>query len=120
MKKSFLIFAIATMSFSLRAQTEQTYTQMFDSLFNNVSYSTAASGIVYDRVICFSNIRQTTDTCSYSRFIQAYSELNRAVVNPSVNQEFSMETNDLRESLKNIPYIPIGIINAQYDIIDNS
>ena len=124
MKKVNLIFAMIVISFSLHAQTEQTYTQMFDSLFSNVPYSTATSGILYDRVANFSSIElfnsQTTDTSFYSRFIQAYSELNRAVTNPSVNQKFSLSTDSLEEKLNNISYIPIGIINARYDIIDTN
>ena len=124
MRKSVLIFTMAISAFSLHAQTGQTYTQMFDSLFSSVSYSTATSGILHDRVANFSNVgvfnQQTTDTSSHSHFVQAYSELNRAVVNPSVNQSFSLETDSLEERLKSISYIPIGIINAQYDIIDTN
>jgi len=49
MKRLALIFVVIVASFSLRAQN-QTYTQMFDSLFSNVPYSTVVSGILYDRV----------------------------------------------------------------------
>jgi len=124
MKKLAFILAMTTATFSLQAQTNQTYTQTFDSLFSNVPYSTVGTGILYDRVANFSDIElfnlQTTDTSSYSRFIQAYSELNRAVTSPSINQHFLLKIDSLEEMLKNISYIPIGIINANYDIIDTN
>ena len=105
MKKSALIFVMTVAAFLLRAQTVQTYTQMFDSLFSNVPYSTT-SGILHDRVANFSDIElfnvQTTDTSSYTRFLQAYSELNRAVINPSINQKFLVEIDSLEERLSNI------------------
>ena len=49
MKKSVLIFTMTVAAFLSNAQTGQTYTQMFDSLFSNVPY-TVVSGILYDRV----------------------------------------------------------------------
>jgi hypothetical protein len=45
MKKLIFIFTVSVAAFSLQAQAQQTYTQMFDSLFNNVPYSTVSSGI---------------------------------------------------------------------------
>jgi hypothetical protein len=123
MKKLALVLTMTAATFSLRAQT-QTYTQMFDSLFSNVPYSTVTSGILYDRVANFSDLelfnQQTTDTSSYTCFIQAYSELHRAITNPSINQQFLIEIDSLKERLQNISYIPIGIINASYDIIDTN
>ena len=102
----------------------QTYTQMFDSLFTNVSYGAVVSGILYDRVANMSDLdmfnQQTTDTSSYSHFIQAYSELHRAVINHYINQQFSLGIDSLKEKIENLSYIPIGIINAQYDIIDTN
>jgi hypothetical protein len=102
----------------------QTYTQAFDSLFSNVPYSTVVSGILYDRIANFSDIelfnQQTTDTSSYACFMQAYSELHRAITNPSINPQFLIEIESLKERLQNISYIPIGIINARYDIIDTN
>jgi len=101
MKKiSIISILIITVGLKIEAQN-QTYTQMFDSLFSNVPYSTVVSGILHDRVADFSDIehfnRQSTDTSSYTRFIQAYSELNRAITNPSLNQQFLQETDSLKE-----------------------
>jgi hypothetical protein len=56
MKKSAFILAMSIASFLLHGQTEQTYTQEFDSLFSNVPYSTVVSGILHDRVANFSDI----------------------------------------------------------------
>jgi hypothetical protein len=120
MKKLALISAMTVAVFSLRAQTEQTYTQMFDSLFSNVSYSAITSGVLHDRVVDFSNLGELNDTSSYTRFIQAYSELNRAVTNPSLNPKLLLKVDSLEERLQNLSYIPIGIINARYDIIDTN
>jgi hypothetical protein len=119
-KLTTLILAMIIIINSLQGQTGQTYTQMFDSLFSNVPYSTVTSGILYDRFVGFSNIGQIGDTNSTTRFIQAYSELHRAVTNPSINQQFLLETNSLEERLRTSSYIPIGIINANYDIIDTN
>jgi len=97
MKKFTLILTITAATITLQSQNNQTYTQMFDSIFNNVPFSTATSGILYDRVANLSGLdhfnQQTTDTSSYSTFIQAYSELNRAVFNQSVNQKFLKQNN---------------------------
>jgi hypothetical protein len=120
MKKLVLIFTVSVATFSLQAQTGQTYTQMFDSLFGNVPYSTVTSGILYDRVVDFSNLGELNDTSSYTRFIQAYSELNRAVTNTFLNSKFSLKVDSLEERLQNLSYIPIGIINAKYDVIDTN
>ena len=83
MKKLTFILAMTIIINSLHAQIGQTYTQMFDSLFSNVPYSTVTSGILHDRVADFSNIglfnQQTTDTSSYSHFIQAYSKLHNKI-----------------------------------------
>ena len=98
-KKLTLFIVVMISVLSLQAQTRQTYTQQFDSLFSNVSYNAVVSGILHDRVVDFSNIEQfnlqTSDTSSYTQFIQAYSELNRAVTKPALNQRFSSTTNVL-------------------------
>ena len=87
MKRVCILPILLSMAGLKTVAQNQTYTQMFDSLFNNVSYSTVVSGILHDRVANFSDIglfnQQTTDTSSYSHFIQAYSELHRAVTNPN-------------------------------------
>ena len=91
MKKQTLILALTSAALSLQSQTNQTFTQIFDSVFHNVPYNNA-TGILHDRVADFSEIEQlgynSTDTVNYLRFIQTYSELNRSITNPSKKQKF--------------------------------
>jgi hypothetical protein len=101
MRKLTVILAMTIITNSLQAQTEQTYTQMFDSLFSNVPYSTVTSGILHDRVVDFSNLGELNDTTSYIRFVQAYSELNRSVTNPSINPKFLLKTDNLEDQSEN-------------------
>jgi len=45
------IISILIIAIGLKTEAQnQTYTQMFDSLFSNAPYSTATSGILHDRV----------------------------------------------------------------------
>jgi len=55
MKKSFFIFAMTVSAISLHAQTEHSYTEVFDSAFSNISRSNATTGILYERVVPFAN-----------------------------------------------------------------
>ena len=55
--KKLSIISILIIAIGLKTEAQnQTYTQMFDSLFSNVSYSTVTSGILYDRVANFSDL----------------------------------------------------------------
>ena len=56
MKQSVLIFAMTVITFSLQAQTEQTYTEAFDNAFSNISRADATTGILYERVVPFANL----------------------------------------------------------------
>ena len=45
------IISILIIAIGLKTEAQnQTYTQVFDSLFSNVPYSTVATGILHDRV----------------------------------------------------------------------
>lgn len=107
MRKLAFIFAIvAIASFSLQAQTEQTYTEVFDSIFSNVSRTQATTEILYERVVPFanllnfnSNLNAVVDTSSYFHFRQSYSELYRAAFIPSARLQLSFE--EFEEQLKN-------------------
>jgi len=56
MKKAGII-SILFITIGLRIVAQnQTYTQMFDSLFTNVSYGAVVSGILYDRVANMSDL----------------------------------------------------------------
>ena len=56
MNKFILILAMTIITSSLHAQTEQTYTEVFDSIFVNVSKTQATTGILYDRVLPFARL----------------------------------------------------------------
>ena len=83
MKRIYLLSILFSITVLKVAAQNQTYIQMFDSLFSTVPYSTVTSGILHDRVADFSSIglfnQQTTDTSSYSHFIQAYSKLHNKI-----------------------------------------
>ena len=118
MKKITIIsILIIAVGLKVEAQTGQTYTQMFDSLFSNVSYSAVSSGILHDRVANFSDIdlfhQQMTDTSSCSHFIQAYSELHRAVTNPAINQKFLLEKDNLVFQYKYCTFVKINCLTLK-------
>jgi hypothetical protein len=56
MKKISILLFCAVLSTALHAQKEQTYTQMFNSLFINVQQTDATTGILYDRVVPFAGL----------------------------------------------------------------
>ena len=91
MNKQILIFLLTAATISLQSQTNQTFTQIFDSVFHNVPYNNA-TGILHDRVADFSDIERlgynSTDTVNFNRFLQTYSELNRSITKPSKKQKF--------------------------------
>ena len=72
MKKLKIFFTLIVLTLSLQAQTKQTYTEAFDSIFVNVSRVQATTGILYERVVPFanlvnfnSNVNSLVDTSDY-------------------------------------------------------
>jgi len=66
----------------------QTYSQKFQEVFQHVNLNQLSTGILYDRVLPFSNITRYTlpflsqsDTCDYYQFVLAYDELYHAGAN---------------------------------------
>ena len=59
MKKLKVLFALIIITLSLQAQTEQTYTEAFDSIFINVSRVPATTGILYERVVSFADLQHS-------------------------------------------------------------
>ena len=60
----------------------QSYSEAFDSVFRHVDLSHTSRGILYERVLPFSNmvsyvtnIPHPADTCDYWQFVMAYDEL---------------------------------------------
>jgi hypothetical protein len=99
----------------------QTYTEAFDSLYQNVNFSNVPYGILYNRVASFAGLpffnRMQSDTSNYWHFIQAYSELKRASLNVNPNLTFSLD--DL-QTISTTSTIPIAILNFDFGMIDSS
>ena len=83
---TFLIFSV------LAGASAQNYTQAFDSIFQHVDFSHTSTGILYERVLPFSNlvsyvtnIPHPVDTCDYWQFVMAYDELYRAGLSKNKN-----------------------------------
>lgn len=82
MKRHIITFLIVTAFASASAQS---YTQAFDSVFQYVDLSHTSTGILYERVLPFSNlvsyvtnIPHAADMSDYRQFAKAYDELSRA------------------------------------------
>ncbi|MDR1345460.1 MAG: hypothetical protein LBK03_01990, partial [Bacteroidales bacterium] len=104
---------------TIESPNGQDYTACFDSLYQNVKFSDAPYGILYDRVVPFARLQQfgitNSDTSSYWHFIQAYSELQRAAVAPQ--KELPLTVDKLKAMAVEAT-IPIGIINFDYSSLD--
>jgi len=59
MKELSVFFALIVITLSLHAQTDQTYTEAFDSIFINVSRVQATTGILYERVVPFADLQHS-------------------------------------------------------------
>ena len=75
--KKLLSFALFFAVFSVKnLQAQQDFTELFDSVFVNISRSGATTGILYDRVIPFSNLKQFSgnnpDTADMYQFLYGY------------------------------------------------
>ncbi|HKK09984.1 MAG TPA: hypothetical protein VJ939_04065 [Bacteroidales bacterium] len=109
----------------LDEKNPKTYTEIVDSLFQNIDHRKTTTGIFYDRVFPFAGLdrfnKEKPDTSSYSHFIQAYSEINRAYTGRS---ELPMEVRELRRAIDrklnaegNI--VPVGLLVYSFDKIDS-
>ena len=87
-KFSFLAMFFSFVSVS-NVQAQQGFTDLFDNVFVNVSRSGATTGILYDRVIPFSNITRFSgsnpDTADMYRFMYGFHELYNAAFDTSKN-----------------------------------
>ena len=83
-KLSFLVLFFTIISAS-NLQAQQGFTELFDSVFVNIGRSDATTGILYDRVLPFSNLKQFSssnpDTANMYQFLHGYSELYNAAHN---------------------------------------
>ncbi len=127
MRKMVTTLCIALFSIALHAQTEQTYTQAFDSAFINISRTQATTGILYERVVPFAQLYRynsqiaPADTGSRLHFVQAYSELYRAAFNPAVR--FPLTVEELQErtrgSWRGTGTIDAGLMLCRFNMMDS-
>ena len=125
--KKLPFFVVITMCYAtLIAQIPPPASADFDKLFKNVSLTDASTGIIYDRVVPFSNLPQFNslnnrfpDTLNANTFFQCYSELYHSAVIHSARLSYSIE--DLRVLLpKDTNLIYFGAILYKFNTIDNA
>jgi hypothetical protein len=110
---------------SAQAQpVSQTYTDMFDSLYQYIDFSSVSPRLIYDRVVPFAGLHYfnstSSDTSSCSHFIQAYSELYRAAL-PGQN-DLPISIDSLKNVCESFPenIVMLGLINSFYSFIDTN
>ena len=101
----------------------QNYTQAFDSVFQHVDLNHTTTGILYERVLPFSNlvsyitdIPHSADTCDYWQFVMAYDELYRA------GARNTFLSDSVERMLRNIPEdtttVILGMLHANFNTFD--
>ncbi|MDR3046298.1 MAG: putative lipase, partial [Bacteroidales bacterium] len=123
MNKKLLTLLITTivMANAMQAQNMQTFTQMFDSIFINVSRTDATTGILYERVVPFANLFRFTnpDTADVDIFLQGYSELYRATFIPTARLPYDSDSLK-RQILKNTNIVDIALLHYRFNNIDSA
>jgi hypothetical protein len=121
MKKfSFLVLFFTAASVS-SLQAQQGFIDLFDSSFVNISRSSATTGILYDRVLSFSNLTRFSgsnpDTADMHRFLYGFHELYNAAFDTTKRLPFD---GDGLENLisNNAGYVDIGILHYKFNVID--
>jgi hypothetical protein len=80
--KKLLILTLFFTAVSVNNIQAQSFTDIFDTIFVNISRTQATTGILYDRVIPFSNLRQFSgsnpDTADMHQFLYGFNELYNA------------------------------------------
>ena len=119
-KFSFLsLILIATSSL----QAQWGFTEAFDSVFVNISRTDATTGILYERVLPFSNLKQFSgnnpDTANGERFLQAYSELYNAAFDSTKRLPFDGDSLKMLIA-NNTGYIDIGILHYRFNTMDSA
>ena len=101
----------------------QNYTQAFDSIFQHVDLSNTSTGILYERVLPFSNlvsyvtnIPHPVDTCDYWQFVMAYDELYRA------GGQHTFLSDSVEGMLGHLPAdnstVVLGMLHANFNTFD--
>lgn len=122
MKKLIISFLIII---AFAGTSAQNYTQAFDSVFQHVDLTNTSTGILYERVLPFSNlvsyvtnIPHPVDTCDYWQFIMAYDELYHA------GGRYTFLSDSVEGMLRHLPAdnstIVLGVLHANFNTFDTA
>lgn len=100
---------------------DKDYTQNMDILLTNVSKTPITTGILYDRIMSFSNLdwlkqNGAVTNSNYQHFIQSWSELYRSAYNPTFSSLETLKTNINANTNPNL--VDLGVINTKMNYID--
>ena len=100
---------------------DKDYTQRMDELLINVNKTPIATGILYDRIMSFSNLdwlkqNGAVTNSNYQHFIQSWSELYRSAYTPIFSSLETLKSNINTNTNQNL--VDIGIINTKMNYID--
>lgn len=99
---------------------DKTYTQRMDEILVNVNKTPITSGILYDRVMSFSNLHLLKEngvvtSSNYNHFVQSWSELHPASFNSTFSSVELLKANINTNS--NSVLVDLGIINTKMNYI---
>lgn len=97
------------------------YTQRMDEILTNVNKTPITTGILYDRVMSFSDLdwlkeNESITNSNYQHFIQSWSELYRASYNPVFPNLESLKSSINANTNANM--VDLGVINTKINYID--
>jgi hypothetical protein len=100
---------------------DKDYTQRMDEILINVNKTPITTGILYDRIMSFSNLdwlkqNGAVTNSNYQHFIQSWSELYRSSYNPTFSSLETLKSNINANT--NQTLVDIGIINTKINYID--
>lgn len=100
---------------------DKDYTQRMDEILINVNKTPITTGILYDRIMSFSNLNWlkqngAVTNSNYQHFIQSWSELYRSSYNPTFSSLETLKSNINANT--NQTLVDIGIINTKMNYID--
>jgi Putative serine esterase (DUF676) len=115
------LFSIQTRAQVTNSGLSKNHVQAMDSLLLYVNKQPINTGILYDRVMSFSNLdflkdNGVTTKSNYEHFLQSWSEIYRAAYSPSFMNVESLKT--VVNNTTNSNIVDIGIINTKINYID--
>ncbi|MDR2979763.1 MAG: T9SS type A sorting domain-containing protein [Bacteroidales bacterium] len=127
MKKLILLTTLLILCIiKLQAQNESSFTESFDQVFQNISYSGATTGILYERVIPFARLKKFNsilssciDTSDAHHFLQSHSELYRAAFLSSSRLPFDVDSLEALIS-KDASTIDVGLLLYRFNVLDST